>query len=259
MSAMARPRPVPATSSLARWKRSNTASRWSSGIPGPESSTRRSTREPQSRTLTSTRPLFAREFAGVVDENPRQAVDQVRLRLHRERAVADPLHGEVDPVRRGQGPEALHTALDHVADVRQVGIAGPALLTVRPGQPEQVFDDPAQAGALPAHPFEHFPIGGRIARPVERQTHLGLDDRDGGPKFVRCIGGEVGLPATDELRRCGRPQTDHRRASEHGDGQDRAEHELGDQERRLDVRSRGRALAGHQQGVVRSQRVEPEG
>jgi len=54
-SAMANPRPVPATASLARWKRSNTASRWSSGIPGPESSTRSSTRPPALRTLTSTR------------------------------------------------------------------------------------------------------------------------------------------------------------------------------------------------------------
>ena len=167
----------------------------------------------------------------------------------RERAVADPRHGEVHPACRGQGTETLHTPLDHLADVGEVAIARACLLTVCPGQPEQVFDDLAQPGALLVHAFEHLSVGGRIARPVECHPHLGLDDRDWGAQLVRGIGGEFGLPTTDELRRCGSPQAHHRRTDEHGDGQDHSEDELGHQQRRLDVRRRGRALtrppAGH--------------
>ena len=71
-SAMARPNPVPVTESVARWNLSKTASRWSSGIPGPESSTRRSTRPPESRMLTSTRPPSPANLQRVVDEDPGQ-------------------------------------------------------------------------------------------------------------------------------------------------------------------------------------------
>ena len=130
-------------------------------------------------------------------------------------------------MRRGQSREALHAPLDDVAHIRQTGVARPRLLTVCPGQPEQIFDDSTQPGALPAHPFEHLPVGRRIAGPLECQSHLGLNDRDGRAQLVRGIGGEIGLPATDELRRRGGPQTHNRRTSEHGDSQDHSEDELG--------------------------------
>ena len=74
--------------------------------------------------------------------------------------------------------------------------------------------------------FEHVPVGGRIARPVERRRHLGFDDRNRRAQLMGGIGGEFYLPPADQLRGCGGPKTHDRRTHEHGDGQEQAEDQL---------------------------------
>ena len=132
-------------------------------------------------------------------------------------------------------------------------------LAVGPGQPEQVLDDAAQPRALPADPLEHLAVVGRVARSVEGQAHLCLDDGDGGPELVRRVRGEFGLSATDQFGRRRGPEADHGCPGEHGDGKDHAEDELGDEQHGLDVGGLGHALTGHEDGAVRLHRVEAEG
>ena len=76
---------------------------------------------------------------------------------------------------------------------------------------------------------------------------------------MRRIGGELGLPTTNGLGRRGGTEAHHGRPAEDRNGEDHAEDQLGDEQHGLDVRRFGHALARHQDGVMRLQRVEAEG
>ena len=247
-SAMASPSPVPEAESEARWNRSKTASRWSGGMPGPESSTRRLTRPPAKRVETSTRPPSPANLHGVVEEDAGQPVDQVRITGDRARPFSGATHRQCDLPsrwpRRRTGP-THRSAISR--DVGRVGGAVCGGLVVGPRQPQQVLDDLAQPVALLAHTGEDLAVLLGVAGPAECQAHLGLDHGDRGAQLVRGIGREFGLAPADRLRRGRGSEADDRGTTEDRDGQDHAEDQFGGQERRPDVGDVSQALAGDQQ------------
>ena len=162
-----------------RWKRSNTASRWSSGIPGPVSSTRVSAPAPGTADAHLDPTPVAGELARVVDEHAGQTVDQVGTRLDGEGATARPLCA-VSTTRRvvaGAPNRCTQTAATSATSTTSARSSGVAWLSARASQSKS-STMPRHPRALVAHPFEHVPVGGRITRSIESQLHLGLDDRD---------------------------------------------------------------------------------
>ncbi len=257
-SAMASPRPVPPTSSLPRWNRSKTASRCSSGMPGPESSTRSSTRPPVLRTLTTTWPPAPANFARVVDQCAGQAVEQLWRRLDQGRPGVPAPHLELHRDGRRHRREPLRAGPGHLPDVGDFGFTHRRRWFVGTGQPEKVFDDAAEAPPLGTDPLQHDPIVLRRAWTIERELDLGFYDRDWRAQLVGRVGGELRLSPPDKLRWCRRTEADDGGTREDGRCQDHAEHELGEVERRPNVRRTRQALTGHQHGGTVPLRGEAE-
>ena len=106
-----------------RWKRSNTRSRSASGIPGPESSTVRTTRPPEAVTPTSTDPAGSGVLAGVVHQDGDEAVDPLLVAPDPRRARGARAGREGDRAGLGDGPEAVRRGgyrLRHVDSARPV-------------------------------------------------------------------------------------------------------------------------------------------
>ena len=231
-SAMARPSPVPATVAVARWNRSNTASRWLSGMPGPESSTRRLDASPIVPDTHLDATTTTSEFDRVVDEYSRQSINEGRLRLHEQPAAPHPCSKDSStPCAAASAPKrSTLPSTSPPTSVRLVAVSEGHLI-VSPGQPEQVLNDPPQPIALSANPLEDFPILSRLSRSIEGKAYFCLDHRNGSAQFMRRIGGEFRLSSSDELGGRRRSQTDHGRSSEHDDSQNASEDELSNEER----------------------------
>ena len=186
---VASPSPVPASAAVARWKRSNAGSRWSSGIPGPS------------------RPRGVRP-------GPRDSGRSPRLGHRRRRTCRRCRSGRretVDPVGSrldGEGPAPTRA----VSATRRVVAAAPNRCTqaaatsatsttsfdfVR-GRSSSARASQSRSSTMPQPALSPRPVRAppgrrRVTWSIERELHLGLDDRDRCPQLVRRVGRELRL------------------------------------------------------------------
>ena len=257
-SAMARPRPVPPGWSTPRWKRSNTSERCSGGIPGPLSSTWRTTRPPAERTRTTTRPVVPAYLQALSTRTPTSRSIQVgsaRTRpspSRRRRFAASPA-GWPPPVesvpswkRPGGDVSLLFTWLDVVP-------------VVCPGQPQEVAYDLAEASPFVIDPAQDGLVLLGRTRPAAARTSTSACMTLSGVRSS-CDASAVNSTwrrwISSQRRRC--PQADDQRADEGHRGQGDAEENLGIDQRTLGALDLGHALPGDEPLPGGSHGVEPE-
>ena len=163
-----RPTPVSLSRSPSRWNGRKTRSRWVSGMPGPWSTTRSSTRSACSLAVTrGGRPagLNRKRVADDVDQNP---FEQSRVGQHRGQVVGD---AQEDPV--GRGADLVERPRYGVLDPDRGGCDAERA-GLQAAHVEQVVDEPGE-------PVEGLVGGGEqlgAVRGAERE--VATQARDGG-------------------------------------------------------------------------------
>ncbi len=181
-SAMARPRPAPPVESVARWNRSKIRARWSSGMPGPASSTVSRTRPPSSVDRHVDPAPGRGVLAGVVEKDAEQPVEPLGWHVHDVGARVRP-EPELELAGLGDDPEPVHGLGRQDADVDRLCV-GRLAGRIEPGEPEEVLDEPAHPLALDVDLAERRAVPGSLARLGEGQARVRLDHRQRRPQLV---------------------------------------------------------------------------
>ena len=153
-SAMARPRPVPPGWSTPRWKRSNTSERCSGGIPGPLSSTWRTTRPPAERTRTTTRPVVPAYLQALSTRTPTSRSIQVRIGSHAGRVRAVDVGSQRHLPAGRHRSKAFRRGSGQGGDVSLLFAWLDVVPVVCPGQPQEVVYDLAEASPFVVDPAQ---------------------------------------------------------------------------------------------------------
>ena len=230
-SAMARPRPAPTPSSVARWNLSKSRGCSAGGIPGPLSRTDRLTLLAMPTTWMRTVPPGPAYRQALSTRTP------VRRSIHSGGALiqacssSPPLTESAMPLERAM-PENL-SAQPSAIVVTSTGSSpgGGGSESKRASHRRSSTMRRRRALSRPTRSrvsryLRGVVLPGRSANGAQRQVYFRFDDTEGRSQLVRGIGGELELPASRLFNRAGRLEPYDESAQEHGDDEDRTSDDL---------------------------------
>ena len=136
----------------------STSGRWSNGIPGPVSSTWRTTRLPFTWTRHATYPPVPAYLQALSTRTPSRSVDPAGSASIQKGLGSLDIHPQAHARgRRRRAGTARHTR-GHGGHVGPLARGRRRCARRRSGQPQQIVDDVPQSVALVGDPFQDLPV-----------------------------------------------------------------------------------------------------